>query len=387
MILLDAPYVSDLLKDTIKKNNYKVVKTETSEKIASELNAYFLNSEESIIDYKQSPLIYSNTENSLSWINKNLSDTKLPEQILYFKNKAKFREVLKELYPSFKFQKFEINELINLNPDKVFYPSIIKPAVGFFSMGIYIVENPKEFTEAIESLKLELENIKGLYPKEVMDSQEFLIEEIIDGDEYAVDTYFDKDGNPVILNIFEHVFSGGKDVADRLYFSSAKVFEKTYDKFLNELIKIGEKTKITNFPMHIEFRINSEGRVIPIESNPLRFAGWCMTDMAQYAWGINPYEYLFEQKKPNWKQILKGKEQKQYNVIIADIPREIPLSEIKSIDYDKFNSDFNHLLNIHKTDYKTYPVFAFAFSETELGDKTEIDKFLYSDLREYIITD
>jgi len=63
------------------------------------------------------------------------------------------------------------------------------------------------------------------------------------------------------------------------------------------------------------------------------------------------------------------------------------LSDIKSIDYDKFTNDFNHLLNIHKTDYKTYPVFAFAFSETELNDKTEIDKFLFSDLREYIITE
>ena len=386
MILLDAPYVSDLLKDTIKKNNYKVVKTESSEKIANELKDFFLNSKESVSNYNNSPLIYSNTENSLNWINKNLSNTKLPGQIQYFKNKAKFREILKDLYPDFKFQKFELNELINLNPEKVKYPSIIKPAVGFFSMGIYIVESPTEFSDAIKSLKLELENIKGLYPTEVMDSQEFLIEEIIDGDEYAVDTYFDKDGNPVILNIFEHVFSGGKDVADRLYFSSAKVFEKTYDKFLNELVKIGEKTEITNFPMHIEFRINSEGNVIPIESNPLRFAGWCMTDMAYYAWGVNPYEYLFEQKKPNWTEIFKGKEQKQYNVIIADIPREIPLSDIKSIDYNKFTNDFNHLLNIHKTDYKTYPVFAFAFSETDLNDNSEIDKFLFSDLREYIIT-
>ena len=384
MILLDAPYVSDLLKDTIKKNNYKVVETESAIKIASELKGSFLNTEESVKNFLSSPLIYSNTENSLSWINKNLANTELPKQVLYFKNKAKFREILKDLYPNFNFKKFELNELISLDPKKVNYPSIIKPAVGFFSMGIYIVENEQEFIEAIESLKLELENIKGLYPAEVMDSQEFLMEDIINGDEYAVDTYFDKNGKPVILNIFEHVFTGGKDVADRLYFSSAKVFEKTYDKFMDELVKIGDKTKITNFPMHIEFRVTPEGSVIPIESNPLRFAGWCMTDMANYAWGINPYEYLFEQKVPNWTEILKGKEQKQYNVIIADIPREIELSTIKNIDYEKFTADFSNLLKIHKTDYRTYPVFAFAFSETDISDKTEIDKFLHSDLREYI---
>ncbi len=385
MILLDKPYVSDLLKDTIKKNNYKVAETEATKDIEEEMGGCLLNVSQSVEDYTNFPIIYSNTENSLNWINKNLSNTKLPKQIQYFKNKALFREMLKDLYPDFKFKKYALNALINISPDKIEYPAIIKPAVGFFSMGIYVVENANEFSQAIDKLKIELEEINGLYPTEVMDNQEFLIEEIIPGDEYAVDAYYNKDGKAVILNIYEHIFSDGKDVADRLYFSSAAVFEKTYDKFINELDKIGQKTQVSNFPMHIEFRITPQGNVIPIESNPLRFAGWCMTDMAYYAWGINPYEYLFKQKSPNWKEILKDKKDKQYNVVIADIPRDIALSDIKAIDYPKFTKSFNHLLHIHKTDYKTYPVFAFAFSETEVNDKTEIDKFLYSDLKEYIV--
>ena len=384
MILLDKPYVSDLLKDTIKKNDYKIVATDSAKEVAKELENQFLESDEAVKYFNNNPLIYSNTENSLSWINKNLLGTDLPNKIKIFKNKALFRETLKDLYPNFKFQKYELNELLELNPEKVTYPAIIKPAVGFFSMGIYIVENKQEFSEAIASLKIELAEIKNLYPLEVMDDSEFLIEEIINGDEYAVDMYYTKEGKPVILNIYEHVFSDGKDVADRLYFTSEKVFKKTYDKFLLELEKIGKQTGVSNFPMHIEFRITPEGVVIPIESNPLRFAGWCMTDMAFYAWGINPYEYLFNQKSPNWNEILKGKENKQYNVIIADIPRNISLDKIESINYKKFEADFSNLLNIHKTDYKTYPVFAFAFSETELDNKEEINKFLFSDLTEYI---
>lgn len=384
MILLDKPYVSDLLKSTITKNNYKVVATNTAKEIANDISSQFLDFNQSIEHYKSNPFIYSNTENSINWINENLKDTELPEQIQYFKNKAKFREILKPLYPDFKFTSYKLNELLELNANTVQYPAIIKPAVGFFSMGIYIIENLQEFNDSIAKLKIELEEIKNLYPAEVMDSSEFLIEEIIPGSEYAVDMYFDKNGKPVILNIFEHVFSDGKDVADRLYFTSAKVFETTYEKFLNELQKIGEQTKVVNFPMHIEFRITPEGKVIPIESNPLRFAGWCMTDMAYYAWGINSYEYLFEQKEPNWSEILKGKENKQYNVIIADIPRNISLDSIKTINYDKFENDFDNLLNIHKTDYKTYPVFAFAFSETDVNNTDELNKFLYSDLTEYI---
>jgi len=385
MILLDKPYVSDLLKNTIIKNNLKVVATETAKEIAPELNNQFIETSQAVEYYKSNPFIYSNTENSINWINENLKNTKLPEQIKLFKNKATFRDTLKDLYPNFKYWKYQLNELLELNAETVSYPVIIKPAVGFFSMGIYIVENETEFNEAIIKLKEELISIKDLYPTEVMDGSEFLIEEIIEGKEYAVDMYYSAEGKPVILNIFEHVFSDGKDVADRLYFTSAKVFDVTYDKFLSELTKIGEKTGVKNFPMHIEFRITPQGNVIPIESNPLRFAGWCMTDMAYYAWGINSYEYLFEQKEPNWKEILNGKESKQYNVIIADIPRNISLESIKTIDYTKFENDFSNLLNIHKTDYKTYPVFAFAFSETNIDDDKELNKFLYSDLTEYIV--
>ena len=385
MILLDKPYVSELLINTIIQSKYKIVGTAIAREIASGLEDNILDNQNAVEHYNSKPLIYSNSENSINWINKFLVDTKLPEQISLFKNKAKFREVLKELYPEFKFQKYQLNELLQLNAEEIEFPAIIKPAVGFFSMGIYIVENANEFRDAIVKLEIELNVIKDLYPTEVMDSSEFLIEEIIPGNEYAVDTYFDANGNPVILNIYEHVFSSGKDVADRIYFTSEKVFSETYDKFLSELQGIGKKTNISNFPMHIEFRITPQGQVIPIESNPLRFAGWCMADMSYYAWGINPYEYFFEGKVPNWNEILKDRKGKQYNVIIADIPREISLDSIEGINYQKFENDFENLLHIHRTDYSTYPVFAFAFSETNIYNDDEINKFLYSDLREYII--
>jgi hypothetical protein len=41
----------------------------------------------------------------------------------------------------------------------------------------------------------------GIYPEQVLDTRSFLIEEYIEGDEFALDAYFDGDGNPVILNI------------------------------------------------------------------------------------------------------------------------------------------------------------------------------------------
>jgi hypothetical protein len=385
MLLIDKPYVSDLLIETIKKNRYPVVKTDAALSLAPEISENMLEKPAVIDVLTDNSPVYTNSENTIAWINENLNHTSLPGHINTFKNKGLFRDMLHPMYPDYRYEKVKLSDLKNFDAETFGFPFILKPAVGFFSMGIYIVENLHDWQVAQKELDKELKQIEGVYPLEVMDGGLFLIEDLIKGDEYAVDAYFDKSGDPVILNIYEHIFTNKKDVSDRAYFTSEKVINKTHRKFEQVLQGIGEATGLRNFPMHIELRITPDDRVIPIEANPLRFAGWCMTDMTKYAWGINPYEYFFNQQKPDWDTVFKGKTNKQYNVIIADIPRDVALSDIDYIDYKKFSARFSNLLHLHKTDFKKYPVFAFAFSETTAADRDEIDHFLHSNLMEYIV--
>ncbi|WP_041779331.1 ATP-grasp domain-containing protein [Belliella baltica] len=58
---------------------------------------------------------------------------------------------------------------------------------------------------------------------------DFQLEEYIRGEEYAFDCYFDKNGDPVILNILHHVFISEKDVSDRWYYSSEEVINQLHD--------------------------------------------------------------------------------------------------------------------------------------------------------------
>lgn len=385
MILLDKPYVSELLINTIIKNKYPIVKTNLEMELDARLSEFLLTDEEAVKTYENDPLLYTNSENTISWINKHLKHTRLPDQVAIFKNKGLFRDMLKPIYPNFKYEKVHVDELDKFDANAFGFPLILKPAVGFFSMGIYVVANIDEWNASLLLLRKELKSVKGIYPDVVMNSASFLVEQQIQGVEYAVDAYFDDEGNPVVIDIYEHVFSSAKDVNDRAYFTSEKVILRTKKIFEKVLVEIGAQTGIRNFPMHIEFRITPQGEAIPIEANPLRFAGWCMTDMNKYAWGINPYEYFFNRQNPDWDVIFKGKANKQYNAIIADIPREVKLSNIDYIDYKKLSSRFSNLLHIHKTDFKTYPVFAFAFSETTPQDAEELHYFLHSDLMEYIV--
>ncbi|MFZ3273021.1 MAG: hypothetical protein WA143_01970 [Lutibacter sp.] len=97
MILIDQPYISSFLLKTIKENHLEIVSTEAARKMISDDSLHWISEKEAVEFIKNTPdcLLYTNSENTISWIEKNLASTKLPGQIQVFKNKIKFRELLK----------------------------------------------------------------------------------------------------------------------------------------------------------------------------------------------------------------------------------------------------------------------------------------------------
>jgi len=387
MFIIDKPYASDFLINSIKENNFQVIATSEAKNLISDKSLNWI-SEKDAVNYlrthKNTP-IYSNSENAIYWINNNLNFTSLPDNILFFKNKIKFRDLVKDIFPNYFFEGIYLEELDNFPVEKLKFPLIIKPAIGFFSVGVHKVENSNEWLQAIKQIKLEIKEIEGLYPDEVINTKQFIIEEYIEGEEYAIDCYFNKDGEAIVLNILHHIFSSGKDVSDRVYSTSKEIIEKNInpvEKFLNT---IGSKLDLKNFPIHIEIRINTEGKIIPIEVNPFRFGGWCTTgDLSWYAYGINSYEYFMNGIKPNWDVLLKSKKGKKYSIIVLDNNSGIHENDIDSFNYEKLLNDFEKPLILRKVNYKEYPVFGFLFTENNSDNEKELIRILKSNLREYI---
>jgi carbamoylphosphate synthase large subunit len=135
-------------------------------------------------------------------------------------------------------------------------PFIIKPSVGFFSLGVYKVNSTADWEQVVDNLTEEVENTAHNYPPEVINTNQFIIEENIEGEEFAVDLYYDREGKPVILNILQHIFSSGEDVSDRVYITSKEIIEDYHDLFADFLSTMGDKADFKNFPLHIEFRVN-----------------------------------------------------------------------------------------------------------------------------------
>ena len=387
MFLIDKPFVSDFLIKTIKDNNYKIIATKVAKELVKDDSLAWIAEEEAIALLKNNPEIslYSNSENALAWIDQNYGESELSSQLQVLKNKVKFRELIKELFPDFYFKQISIEEIQRLSDDEIRFPFVIKPAVGFFSIGVHIVENEKDWIKA--KSELQPDKLKSIFPENVLNTSNFIIEEFIRGEEYAIDYYYDNNGDAVLLNVLHHLFSSGTDTSDRVYSTSKAIIEKYKIDLECFLSKIGKELHLKNFPAHAEVRIDENGKIIPIEVNPLRFGGFCTTaDLLGVTLGFNEYKCFCENKKPDWDTIFKGKENKIFSVIVLDNNSGIIPSDILRFNYSDLAKDFEKPVLIRELDINNYPVFGFAFIESTASNKKELNDILTSDLRKYIVS-
>lgn len=385
MFILEKPYLSEFLVDTIVQNDWPVLDNDSIEDANIEEGAFNLWSEKKALNYyllQEFPLIYSNSENAISWIIDNLPKSNLTGYIKMFKDKILFRNLIKEIYPSFYYKAVKYEELDTLNPKEICYPIVLKPAVGFLSFGVHTVKNENEWSDAISAIKKEMAVATSLYPNSVVNNSQFIIEELIEGEEYAIDAYYDRNGNAFILNIFQHPFLNEKDVKDRIYITSAEIMIRYMAKFVQLLNNIGQLSNIRNFPLHIELRVTPKGDIIPIEVNPMRFAGWCTTDVAKYAWNINVYEYFYNQTKPDWNKILASAPKDIFYFSMAEVPSNISNSSIIDFDYNRFLSNYSNVLEVRRINFKQNPLFAIIFGSTK--NKQEIQNILKIKTEDYI---
>ena len=387
MIILDKPYVSDFLKETIEQYQIPVLKTKEIEAFNLTGGLNYISENEAIEQIRAEPFtkIYTNSENAINWISQNLSFSHIPDKINFFKDKYLFRQLTREIFPDFyfrlvKFEDFDALDIVNIPK-----PFIIKPAVGFFSMAVYKVSTNEEWKDVKKKIEDELKAVANIYPKEVMDTSRFIIEQVITGDEYAFDAYYDADGEPIIVNIMKHIFASGNDFSDRLYITSEKIIREQLPGLECFLRDIGIVTRLKNFPLHVEVRISNKEKIIPIEINPLRFGAWCTTaDAAWHAYHFNSIACYFSGSKPDWNKLLENKKGKTYAMMVLENSTGYDAGSIKKFDYQKLLKNFEKPIELRKIDYHKYPVFGFLFVESRDENFNELENILQSNLTEYL---
>ena len=409
MFILEEPYVSNLLLETLEKHKkdagFEVLENDFIKTVGKNYEFNLVQKDslagalggasESTSDVSSRGLkFYSNSENSINWVLENFPNSSLARLIKICKDKCAFRCALKPLYHNFLFKEVSVEELDGINFNDVGKPFIIKPSVGFLSLGVHKVRFEAEFEEVKKQIRAEINEISKLFPKSVLNISKFIIEEIIDGEEFAVDVYYDSKGMPNVLNILKHPFLDGDDVSDRAYITSLGIIEENLKRFEEVLIKIGKTLDIKDFPMHIELisepvatneNLGGGAEIIPVEINPMRFAGWCTTDLAYFAFGINIYEYFAQGKKPDWKALLAQKKDDIFYFAIAERPKALA-DPIKAkgckFDYEALYQNFSNILEKREIDYSKKPVCAILFGSAKNMD--EINKILKLDMKSFV---
>ncbi|MBN2161524.1 MAG: ATP-grasp domain-containing protein [Pontiellaceae bacterium] len=386
MFFIDKPFVSDFLKSTLKEYQIPVVEMPQTAALQLFPGTLLISPEQAMARFQGSgEPVYMNSENAIGWLAQHDAFAALSARIELFKDKAAFRRLMQPVYPDFWFREVSLNELPSLDISEFLFPFIIKPSVGFFSLGVHYVATPEEWPETVSAIQKELKEAQGMYPPEVMNAETLILEECIEGEEYAVDAYFDADGNPVVLGILKHVFSSADDVSDRVYMTSGSVFEENLGPFTAFLQSVGKRSGVKAFPIHVELRKDAAGMIRPIEINPMRFGGWCTTaDLTHHAFGINPYVCLAQQIKPDWPALLARQSDDLFALIVLDNSTGVAGAAIASFDYDALLSRFEKPLELRRTNVAAYQVFGFLMTQTRPDHAEELTAILHSDLTEFI---
>jgi len=134
-------------------------------------------------------------------------------------------------------------------------------------------------------------------------------------------------------------------------------------------------------------RLKVIGKIQPIEVNPLRFGGFCNTaDCTWFSYGVNSYEYFFNEQKPDWNSIFKTRKDKLYSLLVLNNSTGVQGDRISKFNYDQVAAYLEKPLEIRPIDYQQFPLFGFIFTETRADNYAELEHLLKSDLREFIET-
>ena len=384
MFIFDAPYISDIALNYLVESQQPTYLTEFSSKvIPTGVNCLSRDEARKQIVRNNNSWLYTNSENSIGTI-KNLlgEDSPISKKVEFFKNKFQFRQATGKYFPDIYFKEIAKDQIESLSFAEIGRPVIIKPTVGFLSAGVYRVDNAQEWEEAKKEILEKTEAASATFSKDVIDSATFIIESVIEGTEYAIDAYFDDNNKPVVLGILEHRFNGEHDMSDRLYVTSADIIEKNITHVEHFLQQLALLEDLRGFPLHAEVRIDDRGMVRPIEVNPLRFAGWCSTDIAYYAFGINVYEYFIEKKRPDWRRVLTTKQGHEFAIVILEKSQPVPDDYV--FDYEALEASLTSLITVRPIDYRKQPLFAFLFLDVDANNAEELHTLLTLDPQQFL---
>lgn len=380
MVILDAPYASEMLLDWLEESQHPVLANDFTRGLEGRA-LHLVDDAEAAALVNAGQRVYTNSENALAWLAENTQVEALARGIELFKDKLEMRRALASLDEDVFFREVSADELAAVDFDELPDRVVLKPTVGFCSMGVYVITSRDEWDAALTDIQRDAERWQRMYPESVVDAQRFIIESYIDGQEYAIDAFFDSEGRAQVLNVLKHDFASPEDTSDRLYTCGPAIYREMAPVFTEWLDKVNQVIDVRDLPVHVEVRVE-DGHVSPIEFNPLRFAGLGGTDVSQHAFGFKTYQAYLEDALPDASAYEGDGTDAVYTMSLLNPPADTDGTE--TFDYDAFAARFSDVRGFHRFDVSKVGSYGFLFVRADSLESPELDFLLHDDLREFI---
>ncbi|MEG2530598.1 MAG: ATP-grasp domain-containing protein [Raoultibacter sp.] len=381
MIIVDEPYVSRELKEYLQATKHPVLNNDMARSIARDYRISLVDDRACAAAIDAGERLYTTAENALPWVSARVCNPAMLRAIGIFKDKARMRQLLAPLYPELVCRTLSFDEVLASDFPADATPFVLKPSVGFCSVGVYVITGENDWNKARDDIEQNAVMWQKWYPESVVGNSVFVLESYIEGIEYAIDAYYDGQGRAHVLNVLRHDFASASDTSDRLYYTGASLIREHEQQFTEWLDRVNAFVDVKDFPVHVEVRVQ-DSQVVPIEFNPLRFAGLGGTEIAYYGYGFHPYDYYLRDAVPEWDRILMGKDDRLFCMSVLGAPANMAGTEI--FDYETFLAHFEHVFCLNRFDYHDLNAFGFLFFETSATDTAERDFLLNVDLRAFL---
>ncbi|MBO4328547.1 MAG: ATP-grasp domain-containing protein, partial [Bacteroidales bacterium] len=184
MIILEKPYVSAPLVEYLEEKQIPVLHNDMAEWLTQQGHRlHLLDDRQFVEQYQASGKLYAVSENALVWLYAHLPESELVQKVKILKDKAAFRRICQQIYPDFYYKEVEMKALRSLNPDELPLPLVLKPSVGFLSVGVYIVRSQEEWQAALDDIERNFARQCAVFPETVVRSEKFVLEQFIEGEE------------------------------------------------------------------------------------------------------------------------------------------------------------------------------------------------------------
>ena len=324
--------------------------------------------------------IIISTETVLDDVLQRLDDPEKKDLIITLKNKVECRQVLATLFPDFYFKEISISDIptFELAPSERYF---IKPIKGYWGSAAYPLNKDTDRISLSSEISRQLQIRSGIFSDQVVAKDRLIVEEFIDGEEYAVDMFFNEDGEPVITNICYHPLPKKMEYLHVVYYTSYDVFHLLYNDLIRFFSTLNKTLKARNMPIHGEFKLH-KGKLTPVELNPLRFGSDGFADLSYHAFGFNPFLCFTQNCAPDWDKVWQGREEKVYAFYLGYNGSDLDTNKYRP-DLRNFRKLFSNILADNAMNYQNTLAFSVMYIEENNLDR--IHELLEVEFNEYFV--